>query len=473
MTLLTVDDLDDYQKYTIVKAIKKKYCPIVLGTGMGKTIIVLTIIDQLLKRHWINAALVIAPKKAMYNTWRQEAKLWKHTQYLKFAVIHGDACCGPSEYAKKVNLYSSAHIYLINYEGLPWLSKELYKYYKSRPLPWQLVNYDESTKMKHPTTARFRAFKRYMGRFEYRFPMTGTITPNGYMDLFGQVFTMDLGESLGTSITNYRNRFFLPITRDNHTTYKLIKGAKKAIARRLGDRVIVMRKEDYIKLPPIKYSKILLDLPDKLRGKYDELEQQFFIELENAKIEAFSSSSLSMKLRQFLQGKVYTGFGKERKVNFIHDEKLKIVEELMEGIGNCIVAYNFQFERDDLQSVFKDAPAIDGRTSDKDASKYILAWNKGKIPVFLYNPACDPHGLNLQYGGHTILWYSLTWNLEHYIQLIDRLWRRNQINKVMVLHVLFRGTIDEVVYEALQTKSSDQTTLIGMLKEYSKKKKRR
>lgn len=309
-----------------------------------------------------------------------------------------------------------------------------------------------------------------MGRFAYRYPMTGTPAPNGIQDLFGQIYVMDLGMSLGQTLTSFRSRFFIRIPMGQYSEYRPMKGSKKAVAKRIADRVIHLRKEDYIKLPPIRYNKIMVDLPDKFREQYDELEKQFFLELESARVEVFSSAGLSMKLRQFLQGRVYSGYQPERKTHFIHDEKLKMIEEMMEGIGNCIVAYNFQFERDDLLSVFKNAPAIDGRTSDAMASVYIKQWNYGQIPVMLYNPASDPHGLNLQHGGHNILWYSLTWNLEHYIQLIDRLYRQGQKKKVTVHHILFRDTVDEVVYNALTAKEADQTTLLNNLKAYRRAK---
>lgn len=466
----TIDDFKAYQKYTIVKAIKRKHTAIFLGTGLGKTIIALTIVDQLLKRDWIKSALVVCTKKAMYNTWRQEAKLWKHTQYLQFSIIHGDAGHGPSEYVKKRHLFQPAHIYLINYEGLPWLSETFHHNYHNRPLPFQCIFYDESTKIKHSTTQRFKKFKKWMNHFTYRYPMTGVPTPNGLMDLYGQMYVMDLGTSLGTTLSSFRSRFFMAVPQQNYCIHRPLKGAKKAVSKRIKDRTIYLRKQDYVKLPSITYNKILLDLPDKLRSKYDELETTFFLELEKARVEAFSKGALSMKLRQFLQGKVYTGPPENRRTVKIHTEKLQMIEEVMEGIGNCIVAYNFRFERDDLQSVFKNAPAIEGRTTDKQAEEYIKQWNLGQVPVLLYNPASDPHGLNLQFGGHNILWYGLTWNLEHYIQLIDRLWRQGQKHKVFVHQILFRDTIDEVVFEALSVKDADQQTLLNYLKQYKEKK---
>lgn len=480
MRILTFDDMHKYQKNAVVESIRNKYNCLFLGTGLGKTIIALTIIDQLLKRRLIKAGLVIAPKKAIFNTWAQEAKLWKHTQYLRFSIIHGSALPGNSNRVKRQQLFvTPAHVYLINYEGLPWLTETMDVYLRDRVMPFDLVVYDESTKMKHSTTQRFRKFKPYMGRFKYRYPMTGTPIPNGLLDIFGQVYAMDLGYSLGQNITSFKRRFFTSYfpPEGTHAITTPIKGAGKAVRKRIQDRVIYMKKEDYVELPPIHYNSMMLDLPEKYRGHYDELETEFYTELENAKIEAFSQSALSMKLRQFLQGKMYQRIDKKnRRVIEVHDEKLQAIKDMvdlkqkstriLEGIGNAIIAYNFQFERDDLKSVFPRAPHIDGSTTDVQASRALKEWNDKQHPVILYNPASDPHGLNLQYGGNQILWYSLTWNLEHYIQLIDRLYRQRQVKPVFVHHLLFRDTIDETIYAALIAKDRTQTGLLEALKKH-------
>lgn len=480
--MLTIEkDMHEYQKYAIITAIKRRYTAIFLGTGLGKTIISLTITDQLLKRKLIRSTLVVCTKKAMFNSWRQEAKLWEYTRYLNFSILHGSAGKGNSEYVKRKNLLSpDTHIYLINYEGLPWLARTLNTLYRNRKMPFDCVFYDESTKIKHSTTQRFIKFKPHMKRFTYRYPMTGTPIPNGLMDLYGQMYVCDLGYSLGSTLTSYRERFFISIPQDTHKIYTLRRGSKKAISRRIKDRVIHMRKQDYVKLPPIIYNKMKIDLPKKLRNQYEELETKFFIELEQAKVEAFSKATLSMKLRQFLQGKMYSGLGADRKIISIHDEKLQVVKEMvdlkqkktriLEGIGNCIIAYNFQYERTDLQSIFPGAPAIDGSTTDAQDTENIKRWNLKQIPILLYNPASDPHGLNLQLGGNQILWYSLTWNLEQYLQLIDRLYRQRQEKTVFVHHIIFRDTIDEVICAALGTKEATQNSLLKTLKTYRKEK---
>jgi len=483
MTLILERDMHDYQKRAIITAIKKKQAAIFLGTGLGKTIISLTIIDQLLKRRLIKGALVVSPKRAMLNSWRQEAQVWEHTGYLKFSVLHGSVGAGNAETVRQRGLMrKDANVFLINYEGLLWLSRSLHKSYSRRAMPFDCVFYDESTKMKHSTTERFKKFKPFMHRFKYRYAMTGTPIPNGLMDLFGQMYTIDSGVSLGTTLKSFKDRFFIPPPMNTFGKYTLRKGGKKAISRRVQDRTIVMKKKDYVKLPPIIFNNIKIDLPKKYRKQYDALEKTFFLELEEAEIEAFSKATLSLKLRQFLQGKMYEGEGCDRRTHIIHNEKLQTLKEMVdtsgkdvrivEGIGNCIMAYNFKFEREDLKSIFPNAPSIDGDTTDAQSEEYIKRWNLKQIPVLLYNPASDPHGLNLQFGGNQILWYSLTWNLEQFLQLVDRLYRQRQDKTVFVHMLLFRKTIDEVVASSLVRKEAEQDNLLEDLKNYQKRNKK-
>lgn len=472
--LLTFKDFDDYQVRVIKESMELKNAAWFIGTGLGKTIMALTVIDQLQKRKLIESALVIAPKKVIFNTWRQEAQKWEHTKRLKFSIIHHEAGRGNSERIRRVALARDADVYLINYENLAWLRKELDHIYHGDKIPFKAIFYDESTKIKHSTTQRFLRFKPYMKRFKYRYILTGTPIPNGLHDIFGQMYAVDAGIRLGTTVTSFRKRFFNSYSPEGtYRIYTPLPDAKKRIQNRIKDVTMYLKKTDYVKLPPIKYNPIEMDLPDKYMADYRELEEKFFLELKDAKIEAFASSALSMKLRQYLQGSVYTYKGENRYVEWIHNEKLNMLKEMIdkktgkvEGIGNCLIAYNFHFEQGDLWSILPDAPAIDGRTSEREAMQHVNAWNSGKLPVLLVNPASVAHGLNLQTGGNQVLWYSLTWNLEHYIQLIDRLWRRGQEKPVFVHHLLFRKTLDMAIFQALCQKDATQESLLNALKDY-------
>jgi len=479
VTVRTYNNLHDYQRFAIATGVNLKNVAYFLGTGLGKTAISLAVIDQLMKRKLIQNTLVVGTKKIIYNSWRQEAEEWKPLSHLSFSIIHGDAHGGSPESSRRRGFHANSHIKLINYEGLPWLAEYLQKMHYDNPrskFPFQCIVYDESTKMKHSTTQRFRVFKKYMGLFPYRYILTGTPIPNGLMDLFGQMYVLDIGESLGTVLSNFRSKYFMIVgsIQDGSRKYIPFKTTKEVIQKRIKRKVIYMKKEDYVELPPIHYNPIKLDLPAKLRGQYEELERTFFLDLEGAEVEAFSAASLSMKLRQFLQGRMYT-YGEEGKRSTIdiHTEKLDYLKELheeIEGLGNCIIAYNFIFEREDLLSIFPNAPVIDGSAKDKEVSKAIQEWNKGQHPILLFNPASDPHGLNLQFGGNQILWYSLTYNLEHYVQLIDRVYRQLQKRNVFVHHLLFRNTLDEMIYGVLTQKDANQTQLLAALKQYKEKK---
>ncbi len=471
MTLKTFNDLHEYQRRTIIETFHKKHMAWLIGTGLGKTIMAMTLADQLQKRNKIKGTLVVTPKKVMYNTWRQEAVQWEHTKNKTFSLIHGDATSGNPERVRRVALFRKADFHLINYEGLVWLSKMLYKFYRSRPLPWNMIVYDESTRMKHSTNTRFMRFKKYMGRFEYRIPMTGTPIPNGLHDIFGQMYCVDLGLSLGREVGSFRSRFFYIKGQGAYNKYTPRPEAKKQVQDRIRSRVIYLKKTDHVKLPPLRFNSIALDMPDRFKSMYYDLESKMFAEIGNStEIEVFSESAKAMKLRQFLQGSVYEGQGKDRVVHQIHSEKLDMIramsdQGIVEGVGNTLIAYNFHFERDDLWTVFPKAPAIDGRTSERDATKYMERWNSGELPVLLVNPDSVSAGLNLQHGGNQVIWYSLTWNLEHYLQLIDRLWRQGQkMPYVMVHHLIFRNTVDQTMFLSLADKDVTQDNMMEALK---------
>lgn len=465
----SLKDLHKYQKDTIARSVLSKNAAVLLGTGLGKTIVALTIIDQLLKRKLIKKTLLVCTKKAMFNTWRQEAVEWEHTKYLKFSMLHGSARSGKSDQVRKSNLLSKADIYLINYEGLVWLSETLGT--RRFKFDFDCVIYDESTKLKHTDTKRFKCFKKYMSLFKYKYIMTGTFMPNGCMDIFGQMYALDQGKRLGKGIVSFRNEFFNAYNRQCYTEYELKKGAKKQIISRIKDICLYLKKEDYIKLPAINYSVIPLELSKKSLGMYKELEKEMYLEVSETPIEVFASSALSIKLRQFLSGALYYADGESTMIAEVHNEKIQALKELTEKgkkgnqifEDNCIIAYSFKFEKQYLKKVFPNAPSIDGFTSEAETADIILRWNKRELPVLLFNSASESHGLNLQKGGSIILWFSLTWNLENYIQLIDRLYRQGQKRKVFVHHFVFRHTVDERILKVLISKMKEQVSTLEKL----------
>ncbi len=464
--MLTMKNLHPYQKRVIANAVNHKIGYEFLDTGMGKTVISLCVHDQLKKRGRIRGSLVVGLKKVINNVWRQEAKLWDFSKDFKFSIIHGDTYRGSAEHSRRMALLEDADFHMINYEGLVWLSNFILQY--GDGLPWDAIFYDESTKMKRSTTKRFKAFKRLMHQFTYKFDLTGTPTPRSLEDIFGQAYTIDGGRALGTpNITAFRRKYMVPLytLHGRVTVYGERTGARQEIAKKIAPRVSRLKKTEHLKLPPLVLHIEPIPLPDELREQYDELEKDFFLEIGGAEVEAFSQVATDMKLRQFLQGRVYDATG---KAHFIHDEKLKALAKLKDKFeGNSLIAYNFKYERDDLRRLLSDnSPFLDGRTKDGDAEKWIIEWNNYQHPYFLVNPASAAYGLNLQAGGNNLFWYSLTYNAEHYSQLIDRLWRQGQRKPVNVVHIAFENTIDMAIAESLSRKDLNQKAFMDDIVRY-------
>jgi superfamily II DNA or RNA helicase len=459
----TFKDLDPYQVYAIKRGVLSATGAEHIQTGLGKTIIALTIWDQLRKRGLSKGCLVVAPLNVVYNVWRQEAAQWAHTHALKFNIIHAGAGRGPAEVVKRRGLLTKADIWLINYEGLAWLTKAIYTFFRNKPMPFDMVVYDEHTYMKHPSTVRFRTWAQVMFSFKYRFGLTGTPMPNGYIDLYGQYFTLDAGHRLGKDITAYRAAYFTTLGHAPRVKYVPLKGSADRIKARVKDITTVLRKEDYLNLPPLKYNVIRLDLPTSVRATYDQLETELVAELDQEHIRIPNLTAAANKLRQFLSGRVYRQDGSVS--DLIHTVKLDLLKEIREGLDqNVITAFNYRFEAEDLRRVRPRAKIIQGGMTSSSVSAIINGWNGGTIRDLFINPAASAYGLNLQRGGHTVLWYSLTYNLEHFIQLVDRLHRRGQEFVVMVHMMVFRGTIEEKLANVLATKGAVQTDFINTLR---------
>ncbi len=467
--MLTYNDFHPFQKQTVIDAIKLQQCCIFMGTGLGKTIIALSIYDQLHKRGLLQSALVVTPKKVMDNVWRQEAKLWQHTHRFIINRVHGSETRGGSEYSKAYNIISPANIYLINYEGLPWLSNFFFRN-KQELKKIGMIVYDESTLIRSSTTKRFKSFKPLMGHFTYRYAMTGTPLPNSLEDIFGQMYTIDGGQRLGKYITHFRNKYMY-VAYQIHgraNKYESQNGSKQKVAKKIADKVRSLKKTEYLKLPPLTFETIPLRMPAKIKTMYDEFEKEMYLEFKDASIEAFSSTAAVMKLRQYLQGQMYDNNGKPIK---IHSYKLLQLKELLKTVtGNSLIAYNFRFEVTDLKTITNSSPHIDGTTSDKDTENAILDWNNHQLKYLLVNPASTAFGLNLQAGGSNIIWYSLTYNLEHFQQLIDRLWRQGQRNPVKVYLLTFEKTVEQAVMKALLKKNQTQNGLINDISMYLKRR---
>jgi SNF2 family DNA or RNA helicase len=441
--MLKRENLHHYQNSALDVVLNKKKCALFLDMGLGKTTTTLTAIHDLYYNFSVERILIIAPLKVANNVWHKEAKKWEHLQELDIAIATGSV----NERLSAIN--SNKTITLINKENVPWLIEKC-------KWKWDMVVIDESSSFKSARAKRFRALKKVMKYIRSIVLLSGTPSPNGMMDLWSQMYLIDQGERLGRTITNYRQRFFIP---DGYMgyNYKLKPGAKEQIMELIKDVCVTMTAEDYLELPECINVNEFIELPDKAKQQYKELEKEFIISLDDIDIESPSKAALGNKLLQICNGSVYDA---ERNVHEIHNEKIERLKEIIEDNPgeNFLVAYNYKHDLEKLQKAFPKAVKLETAKQEDD-------WNKGKIKILLAHPASAGHGLNLQYGGNVIVWYGLTWNLEYYQQFNKRLHRQGQKNIVRNIHLIAKGCLDEkVLFFALSSKAKTQKDLIEYLK---------
>ena len=441
--MLKRENLHHYQNSALNVVLNKKKCALFLDMGLGKTTTTLTAIHDLYYNFAVERILIIAPLKVANNVWHKEAQKWEHLQELDIAIATGSV----NERLSAIN--SNKTITLINKENVPWLIEKC-------KWKWDMVVIDESSSFKSARAKRFRALKKVMKYIRSIVLLSGTPSPNGMMDLWSQMYLIDQGERLGRTITNYRQRFFVPEGYMGYN-YKLKPGAKEQIMELIKDVCVTMTAEDYLELPECINVNEFIELPDKAKQQYKELEKKFIISLDDIDIESPSKAALGNKLLQICNGSVYDA---ERNVHEIHNEKIERLKEIIEDNPgeNFLVAYNYKHDLEKLQKAFPKAVKLETAKQEDD-------WNKGKIKILLAHPASAGHGLNLQYGGNIIVWYGLTWNLEYYQQFNKRLHRQGQKNIVRNIHLIAKGCLDEkVLFFALSGKAKTQKDLIDYLK---------
>lgn len=427
--------------------------------GCGKTGQIYAAFKILKARKLVDRMLVIAPLNPVYEVWSDapDAELNKWGFPFTATVLHGDD--------KDARLDADTDIYTINFDGIKWLSqpaniRKLLKHGKN----WWLV-IDESTKVKHTNTQRFKALRPLLHMFQRRTILTGTPSPNGMEDLFGQVYCVDLGESLGRYITHYRREFFTPAGFGGYD-FALQDGAEKRIYERLGD-MFYRVSDSVLDLPPHHRIPLYVTLPKKARKIYDEFEETFVAELESGTVTAVNAGVKSGKLRQIANGQLYDADGISRH---IHDAKLDAVGDMVEQLQgkSLLIGYEFTADGERISETIK-APLINSGTSRKDKSKYFAAFNKGEVPHIVCQSGSAALGLNLQASCHHILRFGLPWDLEVDIQFGKRVHRSGQKNTVIDHHVLAHDTIDDVVWRALSSKNRGQNALLNaIMKRYMK-----
>ena len=428
----------DYQEYATDFILKNPISVLFLDMGLGKTVITLTALSKMKGR-----VLIIAPLRVAQNTWPDEIEKWDHTKGLTYSVAVG------SEKERIAALKKKAFIHIINRENVGWLVD-------SGLFDFDTVVIDELSSFKSYAAKRFKKLNSVRKQIKRIIGLTGTPTSNGLMDLWAQFKIMDGGKRLGRYISNYRDRYFVPDKRFKHIiyTWRLRPFAEDAIYEKISDITISMKAKDFLRMPGLVVSDISVDMGSK--EIYNKMKKDMVLSLNGSEVDAGSAAVLSNKLLQMANGAVYDSLGKPVVV---HDAKLDALEDVVESSNGKPVLIAYWFKHD-LQRI-KDR--ISGAREIKTPQD-VADWNTGMIPVALIHPASAGHGLNLQAGGHALVWFGLTWSLELYNQTNARLWRQGQDATVTIQHIVTKGTIDEAVLRALKTKSVTQDALINAVK---------
>lgn len=436
----------NYQQFATDFILEHPISCLMLDMGLGKTVITLTALWQLaLDSFEVSRILVIAPKRVAEDTWPKELSKWEHLSGLDATLVMG------TQAEREAALRQQTFLYIINRENVSWLVA-------NHPWDFDMVVIDELSSFKSNQAQRFKAMKKVRPLVSRIVGLTGTPAPNSLLDLWPEMYLMDMGQRLGRFIGGFRDRFFTPDKRNREIiySYKPREGAEEAIYGLISDICISMKAVDYLDMPELIMNRIEVSMDSRERKIYDDFQRDMVVSLQGEELDAVNAAALSGKLTQMANGAVY---GDNRKVLHIHDRKLDALEDLMEAANGkpLLVAYWYEHDLQRIKARFKNARCID-TTQDIDD------WNAGKIPLALIHPASAGHGLNLQEGGCTIVWFGLTWSLELYQQLNARLWRQGQKHTVVIHHIVTKGTHDEDVLRALDNKDTRQSALIDAVR---------
>lgn len=436
-----------YQEYAIRYIETHPISALLIDMGLGKTSITLTAIRNLLFDSFeVCKVLVIAPLRVAKNTWTDEIKKWEHLSTLTYSLIVGN------ENERLSALNEKADIYIINRENVDWLvNKSGYKF------DFDMVVIDELSSFKNHQSKRFKSLMKVRPLVKRIVGLTGTPSSNGLMDLFAEFKILDMGKRLGYFIGQYRNTYFKPDKMNGPIvySYKPLPNAENAIYEKISDITVSMKANEYLKMPELLTSNYVVELSNSEKNQYDEMKKSLVLEITDGEITASNAASLSNKLCQLSNGAIYDD---EQNIVEIHDRKLETLEDIIESMNGkpLLVAYWYRHDLERIKSRFS--------VREIKTSEDISDWNDGKIPVALIHPASAGHGLNLQNGGSTLVWFGLTWSLELYQQTNARLYRQGQKNTVVIQHIITKGTIDEQILKALQKKNKTQADLIDAVR---------
>ncbi len=418
--------------------------------GLGKTSVSLAAIEALRAQGLPYRTLVLAPLKVAQTTWLGEYMKWGQFQHFKIGLAHG-----PDKQLVLEDPYYD--IVVMNYDGLAWAAPVLAKGHK-----FTVLLCDELTRLKNPSTKRYKFLKNLLPTFLFRWGLTGTPVANGLLDLFGQVYVLDLGRRFGRYVTHYRAKYFHQEPWDRYG-YHISEEKSEELIDKVKDLAMFVEPAEWLQLPDFLSVIRPIELPKEVKSKYDFLEDEFILKLNEGVVTAANAGVLTSKLRQFTGGAIYTQPGVWDTVD---DTKLEELEDLIEECAGMplMVAYNFDHERERILEKFPKALVLKGGMNERQTRYVVDTWNTGVEPLLLVQPASASMGLNLQFGGHAICWFSLTYNLEEFIQLNKRLHRQGQVNTVLCYVLTAKGTIDEHVAKVLLRKDTTQQDLLNALK---------
>jgi len=443
----------DYQRYATKYIESHSVAAVFLDMGLGKTSITLTALNDLLFDYFdAHRILVVAPLRVARNTWSDEIEKWDHLKDLQFSIAVG------TEAERLSALKRQADIYIINRENLQWLIEK-----SDVPFDFDMVVIDELSSFKNHQAKRFKSLMKVRPKVKRMVGLTGTPSSNGLMDLFAEFKILDMGARLGRFIGQYRMTYFKPDKMNGPIvySYKPLLGAEQAIYEKISDITISMKAADHLKMPELINSKYLVHLSEKKKKKYEDMKAELVLALPEGEITAANAASLSGKLSQMANGAVYAD---DESILSIHDRKLDALEDIIEAANGktVLVAYWFKHDLMRIEERLK-SKDIPFEKLDSDAS--IKKWNKGELPVALIHPASAGHGLNLQSGGSTLVWFGITWSLELYQQTVARLYRQGQSEGTVTnIHIVTKNTIDERIMKALLEKDKTQSALIDAVK---------
>ncbi|CYV37324.1 DEAD/DEAH box helicase [Streptococcus suis] len=427
---------------------------VILDMGMGKTATTLSAVNELMfDRFEVTKVLVIAPLRVANTVWSDEIEQWAELRHLRYSKIVGT----PKQ--RKVALQKDADVYIVNRENLPWLVEQCSPYFK-----WDMVVIDELSSFKSWQSKRFKAFMTMRPYMKRVVGLTGTPSSNGLMDLFAEFKVIDGGERLGRFIGEFRSRYFEEGRRNGNIVYEYIPMdyAESQIQDKISDITISMKALDYLDMPELISTKKLVRMSENEKEKYSQFKKEYVLsELDGLEVTAANAASLTNKLVQLSNGAVYSD---DHTVVALHEQKLDALEDILESANGepVLVAYWFKH---DLARIMGRLEKLKVKSRVLKTEEDIREWNKGNVPVGLLHPAGAGHGLNLQKGGHNLVWFGLTWSLELYQQTNARLWRQGQeAETVVIQHIVTEGTIDEEILKALENKDAQQERLIEAVK---------